>query len=361
VTVVDLSGQLPGPYATLLLRSLGARVIKVERPAGDQAREIDGPMFSRVNAGKEFVCLDLKTEAGAAALHALVRAADVFVEGFRPGVSARLGCDWKTLRGVNPSLIYCSLSGFGSTGPLAQHAGHDLNFLGVAAGTGSEVLDGHTYLRIPFVDLGAGTNLALSIVAALFHRRAGGPGCHLDMALLDAAVAWSVVKAPVNGESEPAYGMFVTSDARRLAVSVIESEMWLRLCEALRWDDWYADDALAHASGRRTMGVRITQRLERALAERTCSEVLQLADRHDLAITVVNEMEDLATDPQVATRGIISDGPAWAPLGSLAAELAYAVDCEVGSDTRLVFESLGLSDEQIQEWAREGAFASLPV
>jgi crotonobetainyl-CoA:carnitine CoA-transferase CaiB-like acyl-CoA transferase len=137
--------------------------------------------------------------------------------------------------------------------------------------------------------------------------------------------------------------------------------MWLRLCEALRWDDWHADDSLAHASGRRTMGVRITQRLERALAERTCSEVLRLANRHDLAITMVNDIEDLATDPQVATRGVISDGPAWSPLGSLAAELPYAVDSGVGSDTRPVFESLGLSDEQIEEWAREGAFASLPV
>src|SRR6185437_10877292 len=123
-TVVDLSQQLPGPFATLLLRSLGARVIKVEPPAGDPAREIDPPMFARMLADKEVVVIDLKSEAGKAELRRLVTDADVFFEGFRPGVAARLGADWETLSGFNPRLVYCSLSGYGASGPLAGEPGH---------------------------------------------------------------------------------------------------------------------------------------------------------------------------------------------------------------------------------------------
>jgi alpha-methylacyl-CoA racemase len=127
-------------------------------------------MFARLTASKEVVTLDLKDDAGRRRLHELAARADVVVEGFRPGVVKRLAADWDTLSQVNPRLVYCSLSGFGSAGPQADRPGHDLNFLAMAAGLPSGLPDGEALIRVPWVDLAAGTNAALTIVAALLAR-----------------------------------------------------------------------------------------------------------------------------------------------------------------------------------------------
>ena len=127
-------------------------------------------MFARLVAGKEVVVLDLKSEDDRRRLHDLVATADVFLEGFRPGVVGRLGADWETLSALNSRLVYCSLSGFGSAGPLAERPGHDLNFLALAAGLPAGLTDGEALIRVPWVDLAAGTNAALMIMAALLDR-----------------------------------------------------------------------------------------------------------------------------------------------------------------------------------------------
>ena len=153
-------------------------------------------MFARLSAGKEIVVLDLKRDEDRERLHDLVAGADIFCEGFRPGVVERLGADWETLSAINPRLVYCSLSGFGSAGPLADRPGHDLNFLALAAGLPAGLSDGEALIRVPWVDLAAGTNAALTIVAALLDRSATGAGRRLDVAMLDAAAVWSAVKLP---------------------------------------------------------------------------------------------------------------------------------------------------------------------
>lgn len=130
--VLDLSELLPGPYATSLLADLGAEVVKVERPGGDNARAIAPDMVEALNRGKRSICIDLKTEPGRAVLHQLARRSDVLlVEGFRPGVTRRLGVDYDSLRTLYPRLIYASLSGYGASGPQSLRPGHDLNYLSV--------------------------------------------------------------------------------------------------------------------------------------------------------------------------------------------------------------------------------------
>lgn len=321
VSLVDVSQQLPGPFATLLLRSLGARVIKIEPPAGDPARRIDPPMYARMSAGKEVIHLDLKTQPGRDRLHELVSDADVFVEGFRPGVAARLSADWETLSTLNPRLIYCSLSGFGATGPLAQRPGHDLNFLALAAGLAPGLSDGEALIRVPWVDLAAGTNAALAMVAALIGRGNDGKGHHLEMALLDAAVTWSTAKLPREG-AEGAYGVFATADGRRVAAAVMEEAMWERMCHAFGWSDWVEDPSMADHDGRRCRAAEITLRLRDALSRRSAAEIASLALSHDLGINEVNELDAVAADPQIAARDIFPTPGSWRPLGPVGEALS---------------------------------------
>ncbi|MDX6326236.1 MAG: hypothetical protein QOK15_2590, partial [Nocardioidaceae bacterium] len=134
--VLDLSQQLPGPYCTLLLASLGASVTKVEPMHGEPARHLDPVMFQRVNQGKTSLRLDLKTTEGQEKLRDLARDSDVFVEGFRPGVTARLGCDFARLTRLSPALVYCSISGFGQSGPLGSQPTHDLSLQAMAGAIG---------------------------------------------------------------------------------------------------------------------------------------------------------------------------------------------------------------------------------
>ncbi len=318
--MVDLSQQLPGPFATLLLRTLGARVIKVEPPQGDAAREIDPPMFARVNGGKEILSLNLKSADDQSRLHALVADADVFFEGFRPSVTARLGADWETLSKLNPRLVYCSLSGFGAGGPMAQRPGHDLNFLALAAGLADGLSTGEALIRVPWVDLAAGTNAALLIVSALIDRASTGRGRHIEIAMLDAAAVWSAAKLPRPG-GEGAYGVFETADRRRVAVSVLEEAMWRRLCQALGWDDWLADPDMAEHEARRARADEVRQRLTAAVAAHEFQDLLTLAVEHDCAISPVNEIDEVARDPQIAARGIFTGDEHWFPLGPAAGSL----------------------------------------
>jgi crotonobetainyl-CoA:carnitine CoA-transferase CaiB-like acyl-CoA transferase len=311
---------LPGPFATLLLRALGARVIKVEPPSGDPAREIDPPMFARVNAGKEIVCLNLKAAGDRARLHALVAEADVFFEGFRPGVTARLAADWETLSELNPRLVYCSLSGFGAAGPMVELPGHDLNYLALAAGVPDGLSAGDALIRVPWVDLAAGTNAALLIVSALIARASTGRGRHLELAMLDAAAVWSAAKQPREG-AEGAYGVFATADDRRVAVSVLEGAMWRRLCRAFEWEDWLMDVEMGDHEARRARADEIRQRLTAAIAGRDYEELLVLAVEHDCAISPVNDIDDVASDPQIAARGVFIGHDHWRPLGLAAGAL----------------------------------------
>lgn len=315
-TVVDLSQQLPGPFSTVLLRALGARVIKVEPPGGDAARSIDPRMFERVNAGKESVRLDLKSPEGRLALHDLVADADVFFEGFRPGVCARLGADWETLSAINPRLVYCSLSGYGEAGPLATRPGHDINFLASSGGLPDGLSDGEALIRVPWVDLAAGTNAALAIVAALLDRERTGTGRRLELAMLDAAASWSVAKLPREG-AEGAYGVFGAADGERIAVAVLEEAMWERLCAAFGWKDWLEDPAMAGHDERRARAGEIKVRLRASIASRNAGEIAALAVAHDVPLSRVNSVEEAFDDPQIAARDVFPDADHWRPLGPL--------------------------------------------
>ena len=307
--VLDLSQQLPGPYATFLLAAMGASVTKVEPPTGDPGRQFDPEMFERVNAGKRSVFLDLKSEAGLAGLHSLIERCDVFVEGFRPGVAARLGCDYREVRRLSPSVIYCSISGMGQQGPLSSHPTHDLSLqamVGNLRGTGPSDLIG-----VPWVDLAIGTSAALAIVAA-WHS---GAGAYLDMAMLDAARSWSSVKPAAVSEPEATYGVVAASDGY-VVIALLEDSMWLRLCAALSWDDWAVEESLKTYSLRRGQAARVRQRLDDAFRQRTVAGLVAIAHEYDLPIGPTDASGDPAVEAQLRSRdrGPHGAGAEFSPL-----------------------------------------------
>lgn len=287
--VLDLSAQLPGPYATSLLADLGAVVVKVEPPEGDVAQRVDPMMYHRLNMQKHVTRLDLKSEDGRQHLHALARGAHVVVESWRPGVATRLAADPATLVALNPGLLYCSMTGFGQDGPLAHHPAHDLSIQAAAGAVPAECDSDR--IGVAWVDLAAGQSAALTIAA---HWQAGRTG-YIDLAMFDIASAWTSVKPGSVTAHQPTYGLITTREGHRFAIAAVEDAVWVRLCGALGWADWQQDAALATNRGRMAAASAIRRRLVRAVAGLRSSELAALAVDADLPITAVDP-----PDPAVA-------------------------------------------------------------
>lgn len=275
VLVADLTCTGPGPYCTQLLHRLGARVIKFEPPYGDVTR-LFPELFRSLNAGKESVVADLRSLDDLRMFLAVGRKADVVTEGWRPGVADRLGVGYETIRALNQSVVYCSLSGYGLEGPLRDRPGHDVNYLAASgllrllAGERAPSVPG-----LPLADLAGGLMAALRIVAGLHQASSSSRGCHIDSSVAGAVRNWVEVVGPSGTaaldllQRLPAYGLFETADGELLSLGIVhEDHFWDRLCELI---------------GRRDLqGIDFGQRNERAeelravvrqvVAERTRSE-----------------------------------------------------------------------------------------
>lgn len=259
--VVDFSRLLPGPWCTQMLADLGAEVIKVESPEGDPSRhnpprqQAHSAYFAGVNRGKRSVVLDLRSPDGAEAARRLIARADILVESFAVGVAQRLGIDYATARVLKPDLVYCSISGFGQNGPLAESPGHDLV---VQAGSG--VLGVGPAGAMPAfqaADYAGGTFALIGILSALHRRRSSGEGAYLDIAMFDGLLAMGDIAltgalARANGQSgtpmmevwggNPRYAIYPTADGRHVAVSLLEKRLWARFCDAIGRADLVFDD-----------------------------------------------------------------------------------------------------------------------
>jgi crotonobetainyl-CoA:carnitine CoA-transferase CaiB-like acyl-CoA transferase len=244
--VLDAGIWRPMPYATQLLADLGAEVTKLEPPAGDPMRGFP-ELFRDVASNKRSVCVDLRTDDGRAEALELARHSDVFCEGWRPGVAARLGVDYDDVRAVNPSIIYCSLSGFGQDGDLVARPGHDVNYQALAGAlVSSRDRDAQPEVpRLPVADLAAGLFAAFTIAAAWAKRLQTGEGERIDVAMADVVASWvgpygstAVASADEPMRGSAGYGVFRCADGRYVALGVIaEDHFWKAVCDALAIDD----------------------------------------------------------------------------------------------------------------------------
>jgi crotonobetainyl-CoA:carnitine CoA-transferase CaiB-like acyl-CoA transferase len=306
--------------ATLMLSEAGAEVIKFERPGtGEDARltepKIDGESigFAVLNHGKRSVALDLKSDAAMDILRPLLEKADVVVEQFRPGVMDRLGLGYEAVRAINPGIIYCSITGYGQTGPKAMAAGHDLNYVG-DSGILSLSRGPDARPTMPFglvADIGGGSYPAVvNILLALIARQQGGQGTHLDIAMSEGAFAfayWAHAEGVIAGRAiqsggtrltggQARYRLYTAADGRQIAVGAIEEKFWQAFCDVIGLprdlrDDLSDPDACAAEVARR-------------LASQPSTHWEPLLSAADCCCSVVKTPAEAATDPHFTARGV---------------------------------------------------------
>jgi crotonobetainyl-CoA:carnitine CoA-transferase CaiB-like acyl-CoA transferase len=315
VRVLDLTRLLPGPMATLHLADLGADVIKIEDlGAGDYASPA---VREQVNRNKRGMRIDLKQAEGAELLLKLCESADVLVEGFRPGVMARLGLGYDVVRRRNPRLVYCSISGYGQTGSLSQKAGHDLNYCGFAGvadqiGTPSGEL---ALSNLPVADLlGGAMPAVMGILAALFDAQRSGQGRHVDVAIADGVLAHAVIpmagviqrgQAPQAGADKltgalPCYGLYATQDERYLAVGAFEHKFWEQFCAILDREDL----APHHIPATPELNAWVREQVTQAVAARSFADWQGLLADADCCVTPVLHLQEAMQLPHFAERGM---------------------------------------------------------
>ncbi len=267
--VLDLGIWRPAPFATQLLAELGASVTKVEPPGGDPMRMFPA-LYRTLNERKQVVEHDLKDEAGLVAVRRLAADVDVAVEGFRPGVADRLGVGYRALLEVNPRIIYCSISGYGQTGPLVDTPGHDLNYQAYAGFLAARA-PRSTRAGIPVGDLAGGTYAAMTICATLAGRGSHDTGTYLDVSMTDVLLSWAgpeiggaFASSDDPGAAFPGYGTFACADGFVTLGVVSEDAFWVALCDALGLPDRRHLDV----AGRAAMGDRLRAELADAIAAR---------------------------------------------------------------------------------------------
>jgi CoA:oxalate CoA-transferase len=323
VRVLDLTRVLAGPFCTMLLADLGAEVVKVERPGGDDARQF-GPFlpsgesayFAGINRGKQSIVLDLKREADRATFLRLVERADVVVENYRPGTMEAFGLGSERLRARNPRLVYASVSGFGRTGPYRQRPAYDVI---VQALGGLMSITGHdaehpARVGSSISDLLAGLYSALAITAALARRGHSDRGADLDLALLDCTVAVlenAVSRYAVTGEvprplgtrhpSITPFQAFRAADGP-LVIAAGNDALWRKLCEVLDLPALGDDPLLATNALRTAHHARLEAALQGALARRPVAEWLLRLEAAGIPAAPIHDMARVLDDPQLAAR-----------------------------------------------------------
>ncbi|MBS7546200.1 CaiB/BaiF CoA transferase family protein [Ancylobacter oerskovii] len=258
IRVVEIGQYIPAPFAGLALADLGAEVVKIEPPSGDPMRRFGetraggvSAAYTALNGGKRIIRPDLKTPAVQQQVRALVAAADVLLESFRPGVLDRLGLGRQALAEANPRLVHCALSGFGQNGPLSRKAAHDLNYMAAGGGlAGSGTTERPVITRPPVSDYAGGQQAALSIAAALFRRERTGRGAYIDIAMADVVLSWQAADlaesaspiAPARGADligggAAGYNIYRAACGGFVTLAALEARFWQVFCHAVRRAD----------------------------------------------------------------------------------------------------------------------------
>lgn len=292
ITVVDLTRLLPGAVATQYLRDNGAEVIKIEQPGeGDYARSMSPLLFARTNAGKKSVTLDLKLPEDKQAFLKLLTKSDILIEGFRPGVMARLGLGFEQVSQANPRLIYVSLSGYGQNGPNAGLAGHDINYI---------AMGGLLSLTLPVLPgvliadlVGGAMQSVIGILTALAERARTGRGRHVDISML--AGVESLLTVPLAGGEKlggeyACYTIYKCRDQRWVAVGALEPKFWITLCEKLGCAE------LIPLQFDAAKQPELKQRVGEIFATRDAGEWFKMLRDSDCCVTPVRNLSEVARE-----------------------------------------------------------------
>lgn len=384
--VLDLTRFLSGPYCTMVLAELGADVIKIEQPVtGDDSRrmapKVNGESypFAMPNRSKRSVALDLKADRGRELFLELAAEADLVIENFRPGVTARLGIDYEALRSVRDDILYCSISGFGQTGPYRDRPGFDIMAQGIG---GFLRMTGHpdgkpTKIGIAINDIAAGATAIYSILAAELHRRKTGTGQYLDISLVDAGLAWTVWESGAyfgDGET-PAqtgtrhrrsapYQAYRTADGY-VTIGANTDRLWLRLInDVLKRPDWADDRRFVDLPARMAHLDELEEEIEAITTTLPTSSWVDRLDAAGVPGGPVLTYDETLADPHVQARGMIAelDHPIIGPMRTIApptrfSELEFDVRSPapwLGQHTASVLAELGVDSDEIDKLFADG-------
>lgn len=371
IRVLDLSRMLPGPYCTMILADHGAEVIAIE----DRKFEEDGLFFNDLNRNKSHMSLNLKTPEGLEIFFKLAEKADVILEGFRPGVVRRLGVDYAAVQQRNPRIIYCSISGYGQTGPLSDRVGHDVNYISNAG-----ILDligekgrGPVIPGVQIADINGGTmNAAVGILLALFNREKTGTGQYIDISMTDGVLGLLALPAYLSkarGQQQKAsdgllshqyacYNIYETADGRFVSIGALERRFWARLCEHLKCPQYIP---IQYEENSREEIIRKFRKifLMKSMAEWD----LELAEL-EICFAVVKNQDEILVDPHFQHREMVhsysgENGEEKFGFGipiklSATPGKIRTAPGKFGEQTRKIIEGLGYSDEQIETFFTNG-------
>lgn len=356
--MLDLSRQLPGPFCSTMLADLGMDVLVIASPTDPFGLGI--PFLAR---NKRSMKLNLKSSEGREIFMRLVAEADVVLEGFRPGVTKRLGIDYPTLSAQNPRLIYCAITGYGQDGPYRDQVGHDVNYLGYAGvlnfigtASGPPVIPG-----VQIADIGGGALMAaIGILSAVIARQQTGRGQLVDIAMLDGAVMWNVYNIllnilgqdPQRGRVQltgwyPCYAVYETRDRRYVTVGAFEAHFWATLCRHFGRED-YVDQQWAEGEQRDAMFAFFRG----AFREKTMAEWLAELGPKDICFGPVNSIDEVFADPQLRQRGMVIEDGATRTVGHPIKLSDTPASIRIppplfGQDTDAVLRALGYADADL--------------
>lgn len=359
--LLDLSRQLPGPFCSMLLADLGVDVLVVAAP--NDAMGLGIPLIQR---NKRSMTLNLKHLEGKQIFERLVQDADVILEGFRPGVTERLGIDYASMAKLNPRVVYCSISGYGQDGPYRDKVGHDINYLGYAGVLGISGAAGGppTIMPVQVADIGGGALMAtVGILSALMAREHTGRGQFVDISMMDGSVAWNVFHTllyfafgsqPQRGGTQltghnPCYAIYETKDGKYVTVGALEGHFWRNLCEQLGVPE-FVPDQFSEGARREEMFQVIREKFK----QKTQAEWLAQLAAVDICFGPVNSIPEALADPQVHARGLIKE-IAGRTLIASPLKLSDTPPAEptlppdFGQHTDEVLRTLGFSAAHIQE------------
>lgn len=379
--VVDLSQVLAGPYCTMVLADMGAEVIKIEKyPNGDDTRTM-GPfvneeshMYMMVNRNKKGVCLNLKTPEGLALFKELIQSVDVLVENYRPGVTKKLGIDYDTLKSINPGLIYCSISGYGQTGPYSQKGGYDIMAQGLS---GLMHMTGEANgrpVKVGFAvnDIAAAQTALQSILMAYIHKLRSGEGQYIDVSLVESGLAWTVWEAAAyfgQGElpertgtahriSAPYQGFKTLDDY--ILVGAGNQKLWeIFAIQVVNRPDWL-DNPLFATNYSRAQHVKVLEaEIESELTKHKATYWLALLDEHGVPSSPIYSYDQTLNNPHILERGMVVsyEHPTTGPMRTLGFPAKFSLTPgqltnaapTLGQHNEEILQSLNISNQEVQQ------------
>lgn len=369
--ILDFSTLFPGPYATMIMSDLGADVLWVESPhRRDLVRDLKPDGFDTLFRNKRSLCIDLQNSDSLKIIDRLVKEYDVVLESFRPGVMQRLGLDYKSLKLMNPALIYCSCTGFGQDSPLAERAVHDINLQALSGvlSLGGTKKNGPPVDGIPWADITGGSLFIITaILSAVHFRSRTGEGQYLDVSMLDGTLMTTLFQAAeflgsgrlhqpeediLNGGSH--YGLYQTLDGRYLSVGALEPSFLKALAEGLKEPEILKVDDLKRR-----------QLIASKILERSLEDWMLVFEGLDACVEPVLSLSEALHQPHVQARDFIVDVPdQWRTKEQIGHPVRFSktppdyrgIGPRRGQGSKEVLMSLGLKEEELRDYQKKGIF-----